>query len=224
MARIRTVRMHLPGIALGLATSVFVGSGAAATEPDLVPGESGPPEEIAMGIREVLEAAGPKVTLESGTSLEFWFRKEWPGGGSTGRQGATFSDIGIGALLGAVRIDGPWSDYKGNAIEPGTFTLRYGMRPEDGNHMGVSVHLDFVLLVPVVEDPDLEVGWTQDDLNIMSFAATGIGHPGVMSLAPNYEEPDEPAVFVDDAGGWAVSWKWEGGPVIGFVVEGEGEH
>ena len=45
-----------------------------------------------------------------------------------------------------------------------------------------------------------------------------------MSLAPNYEEPDEPAVFVDDAGGWAVSWKWEGGPVIGFVVEGEGEH
>ena len=51
-----------------------------------------------------------------------------------------------------VRIDGPWSDYKGNPIEPNVFTMRYGIRPEDGNHMGVSVHLDYVLLVPVAED------------------------------------------------------------------------
>ena len=74
--------------------------------------------------------------------------------------------------------------------------------------MGVSVHLDYVLLVPVAEDMTVDVEWGQDDLNIMSFAATGIGHPAVMSLAPNWEGISEPAIFQDDAGGWALGYPW----------------
>ena len=195
---------------------------AAADQPTLAPGGA-PGDEIPEEIRRALHAEGRLVTLESGTTLEFWFRSEQPGGGGA-NPGATFPDLKVGALVGAVRISGPWSDYKGNPIEPGVFTMRYGNRPEDGNHMGVSVHLDFVLLVPVTEDMAVEVDWGQDDLNIMSFAATGIGHPAVMSLAPNWDGISEPAIFQDDAGGWALGWPWAGGLTLGFVVEGEGEH
>ena len=204
-----------------IALFFFSALGAFADEPALEAG-SPPPEEIAGEIRAVLDPGGQRVTLASGTTLEFWFVSDQPAGPGS-PPGATFPELGAGTLVGAVQTSGPWTDYKGNSIEPGVFTLRYGSRPEDGNHMGVSVHLDFVLLVPVAEDPTVEVEWGQDDLNIMSFGATGIGHPGVMSLAPNYEGVGEPTIFEDDSGGWALAWPWEN-LTLGFVVEGEGEH
>lgn len=181
------------------------------------------PDGVSEEIRAIVDADGVRATLASGVNLDFWFRTQAPGGGGS-NPGATFPDLKVGTLVGVVRIDGPWSDYKGNPIEPGLFTMRYGNRPEDGNHMGVSVHLDFVLLVPVVEDMTVDVEWGQDDLNIMSFAATGIGHPAVMSLAPNWDGISEPAIFQDDAGGWALGYPWASGLTLGFVVDGEGEH
>ena len=75
---------------------------------------------------------------------------------------------------------------------------------------------NYVLLVPVVEDMTVDVEWGQDDLNIMSFAATGIGHPAVMSLAPNWDGISEPTVFQDDAGAWALGYPWESGLTLGF--------
>ncbi len=220
----RLVRRALAGAVVLGALAFGSGASGLADVPTLAAGGS-PPEAIPEEIRAALDPGGQLVTLASGTTLEFWFRSEVPGG-SDGPPGVTFAGLGVGTLVGAVRITGPWSDYKGNPIEPGVFTLRYGVRPEDGNHMGVSVHLDFVLLVPTAEDPSLEAGWGQDDLNIMSFGATGIGHPGVMSLAPNYEGAEEPVIFQDDADGWALAWPAGsfGGLTLGFVVEGEGEH
>ena len=192
-------------------------------QPTLGAADGAPPEGVSDEIRAVVAAEGVRTTLGSGVNLDFWLRTEAPGGGGS-NPGATFPDLKVGTLVGVVRIDGPWSDYKGNPIEPNVFTMRYGNRPEDGNHMGVSVHLDFVLLVPVAEDMTVDVEWGQDDLNIMSFAATGIGHPAVMSLAPNWDGISKPAVFQDDAGGWALGYPWDGGLTLGFVVDGEGEH
>ncbi len=211
--------MRLLGLSL-----LLVALPAWGDEPVLGTAEGPPPEEIAAEIRDALGSEGVRATLESGTNLDFWLRTEPPGGGGGSNPAATFPDLAVGELVGVVRIDGPWSDYKGNPIQPGTFTMRYGNRPEDGNHMGVSVHLDFVLLVPVAEDATLAVDWGQARLNVMSFAATGVGHPAVMSLAPDYAGLAEPAIFEDDAGGYALGWPFEGGLVLGFVVEGEGEH
>ena len=194
-----------------------------ADQPTLGAADGAPPEGVSDEIRAVIGADGVRATLASGVNLDFWLRAEQPAGANS-NPAASFPDLGVGTLVGVVRIDGPWSDYKGNPIEPNVFTMRYGIRPEDGNHMGVSVHLDFVLLVPVAEDMTVDVEWGQDDLNIMSFAATGIGHPAVMSLAPNWEGISEPAIFQDDAGGWALGYPWEGGLTLGFVVEGQGEH
>ncbi len=206
-----------------IAAASLLAAPALAAEPSLGVADGGPPEEVAAEIRDTLHGEGVRATLESGVNLDFWMRAEQPGSGGA-RPGATFPELGVGDLVGVVRIDGPWSDYKGNPVSPGIFTMRYGTRPEDGNHMGVSVHLDFVLLVPVADDTTLDAGWGQAALNVKSFAATGVGHPAVMSLAPNYEGITEPLIFADDAGGHALGWPWPDGLVLGFVVEGEGEH
>ena len=216
--RPRSACLPAAGILLGAGLAAF-----ASDQPTLAAAAGAPPEGVSDEIRGVIGSEGIRATLASGVNLDFWLRVEQPGGGGT-NPGATFPDLKVGTLVGVVRTDGPWSDYKGNPIEPNVFTMRYGNRPEDGNHMGVSVHLDFVLLVPVAEDSTVEVDWGQDDLNIMSFAATGIGHPAVMSLAPNWDGISEPALFQDDAGGWALGYPWEGGLTLGFVVDGEGEH
>ena len=192
-------------------------------QPMLGAADGAPPEGVSDEIRAVVVTEGVRATLGSGVNLDFWLRAGQPAGANP-NPAATFPDLSVGTLVGVVRIDGPWSDYKGNPIEPNVFTMRYGIRPEDGNHMGVSVHLDFVLLVPVAEDTTVDVEWGQDDLNIMSFAATGVGHPAVMSLAPNWEGITEPAIFQDDAGGWALGYPWADGLTVGFVVEGQGEH
>lgn len=202
-----------------LAATLALGS----DQPMLGAADGAPPEGVSDEIRAVIGADGIRATLASGVNLDFWLRTEQPSG-TNPNPAVTFPDLGVGTLVGVVRIDGPWSDYKGNPIEPNVFTMRYGIRPEDGNHMGVSVHLDYVLLVPVAEDTTVDVEWGQDDLNIMSFAATGIGHPAVMSLAPNWEGISEPAIFQDDAGGWALGYPWADGLTLGFVVEGHGEH
>lgn len=204
------------------ALAIVAAGAGAADRPVLGAADGRPPEEISTEIYAALEEEGISATLASGTRLDFWFVWEQPGGEGNAA-GATFPELKVGTLVGVVRISDEWTDYKGNRIEPGVFTLRYGNRPEDGNHMGVSVHLDFVLLVPVAEDPALEVDWAQADLNLMSFAATGIGHPAVMSLAPNWAGDTEPVIFEDDAEGWALSYTWDD-LTLGFVVEGEGEH
>ena len=217
--KIRPRFAYLPLASLLLAAGLAFGS----DQPTLGTTDGAPPEGVSDEIRAALSAEGIRATLGSGVNLDFWFGAEAPGGGGM-NAGATFPDLKVGTLVGVVRIDGPWSDYKGNPIEPGLFTMRYGNRPEDGNHMGASVHLDFVLLVPVVEDMTVDAGWGQDDLNIMSFAATGIGHPAVMSLAPNWDGISEPTIFEDDAGGWALGFPWADSLTLGFVVDGEGEH
>lgn len=204
------------------AAAVLAAAGAfAADQPTLGDAAGPPPVEVPDEIHPALGEQGVSVTLSEGTKLEFWFVDEQPGGEGE-VPGATF-ELEVGTLVGVVVLHDAWYDYKGNRIEPGVFTMRYGTRPEDGNHMGVSVHLDFVLLVPVKEDTTLEVDWAQADLNLMSFAATGIGHPAVMSLAPNWEGVTETVLFEDDAEGWALAHTWDD-LTLGFVVEGEGEH
>ena len=205
-----------------VAAALLAAGAFAADQPTLGEADGAPPVEVPDEIYPALGEQGVSVTLSEGTKLEFWFVADKPGGEGA-VAGATFPELEVGTLVGVVVLHDAWYDYKGNRIEPGVFTMRYGTRPEDGNHMGVSVHLDFVLLVPVEEDTTLAVDWAQADLNLMSFAATGIGHPAVMSLAPNWEGVTETVLFEDDAEGWALAHTWDD-LTLGFVVEGEGEH
>ena len=42
----------------------------------------------------------------------------------------------------------------GQGIQPGLYTLRYELVPNDGNHLGVANSRDFGLLVRAADDPD----------------------------------------------------------------------
>jgi hypothetical protein len=57
-----------------------------------------------------------------------------------------------------------------------------GKIPNDGDHLGVSDYPDFLLVVPLADDPDPGTRLKLDDLMNLSLRATGTRHPGVLSL------------------------------------------
>ena len=79
------------------------------------------------------------------TYAEFWLRKTIPASGKpTGPRGAVLYPIlAEGELLGALRFPGEGHDYRDQTIAQGVYTLRYGLQPVNGDHLGVSPFRDY---------------------------------------------------------------------------------
>ena len=182
------------------------------------------PNEFAEPIHSSLQAETIQVKTGESLLAEFWLRTDFPvAEGTTNQLEVQFNQVKIGTLVGGVRFLSTWSDYKGNNVEPGLYTLRFGIRPADGNHMGVSIYRDFVLLIPADQDKQLEMGWSNDDFTMQSFGTTGVGHPGVMSIAPIWVEISKPSIVKNDMDEWTLAIPFKH-VTFGLVVEGRGEH
>lgn len=147
---------------------------------------------VAEAIRSAVDAKGLKVTGENGKTIcEVWFRKELA---TESREvpGAVFGQISEGSFVGVVHFPEPNTDFRGQPIKAGFYTLRYAIILEDGNHQGVSPTKDFVLLAPVTEDrdPNLKIGTEQ--LLKLSRAAAGSVHPSPWSLVPVSDDKNLP--------------------------------
>ncbi len=119
--------------------------------------------------------------IAGSTTIDFWFVKVLPLKDGTGAP--TWSDAEEGALVGAVRVSAQFPDIRGRVIKPGVYTLRYGVQPENGDHLGVSPFRQFLLLSPAALDGD---GGPRghDGAIELSKRAIGGSHPGVWSIDP----------------------------------------
>src|SRR5205823_14273793 len=90
---------------------------------------------------------------------EIWLRKttscsEKP----TGPKGAIqFPFLADGELLGVLQFATEGHDYRDQPIAKGVYTMRYGLQPVNGDHLGVSTYRDYVLLLPAAKDKSLAV-------------------------------------------------------------------
>lgn len=119
--------------------------------------------------------------LAGSTTIDFWFVKVLALKDGTGAP--TWSDAEEGALVGAVRVSAQFPDIRGRVIKPGVYTLRYGIQPENGDHLGVSPFRQFLLLSPAALDGD-EAPRGHDGAIELSKRAIGGSHPGVWSIDP----------------------------------------
>lgn len=153
----------------------------------LVPGQAAitaathqesPPAILSPSIREALAAGGVRATI-SGTQLDFWFVKSLP------LQGAALSWTAAeeGMLVGAVQLSSEFRDIRGRLIKPGIYTLRYGLQPQNGDHLGVSPFRDFLLLSPATLDIDVAARGHEPTVE-MSIKTAGGSHPAVWSIDP----------------------------------------
>jgi hypothetical protein len=182
---------------------------------------------VPAAIRAALDAGGSRVVRPDGSVLcEIWLRKSLPVGRVAAAKGAAYPEMSESALLGVISFPNGGKDFRGQAIKPGFYTLRYELLPEDGNHLGVAPARDFVLLLEAGADRDPDAQYDFAQLVKLSAQAAGTNHPAAfVLLAPEsgavprtYQNPDGFQVF-------AGAIKTDGGKdvPIALVVKGQAE-
>jgi hypothetical protein len=187
------------------------------------------PDGVPSSLSAVLQSPGINIVSQSGKPwCGLWFRKELPKTSESAGANAKYPDLHTGLMVGILRFPSESTDYRGQVIKAGTYTLRYALIPQDGNHMGASPIRDFLLLTPSAEDassPDAEIAF--DDLMKMSRKATGTNHPGVIVLGFPPESSEGPGLFQDDMEHWVyktqIPLKPSGNLWLAIVVYGKTE-
>ncbi len=188
-------------LACQLLCVVAWGQGAYKIEPINAP----PSADVPKTLQDALQGQGTRVLDDKGTPVcEVWLRKAVPTQQSaTGSSDILYGNLTVGTLVGVLHFPQAGSDFRGQTIKRGFYTLRYAQIPQDGNHMGVSTYRDFVLLSPAAADTTPDPVMKFDDLLKLSRQASGTAHPAVISLDP-VKQGASSSMFQDDQGHWAL--------------------
>lgn len=163
------------------------------------------PEGVSTALRQAVEDKGHRLSLDDGSvACDIWLRKSVPAQAKKDVPGALYPQLAESTLLGVISFPQATTDYRGQAIAAGTYSLRYELIPDDGNHLGVAPNRDFVLLIPVKDDANPDAVFKFQELVDLSRKATGTRHPGPMNLV-QAEGGAAPAVTRDDEDHWVFS-------------------
>ena len=147
--------------------------------------DSPPPKELSAVVRKLLASECVQLLDDKGTTLvELWFCKQVAIEATEAQidNGLTYAEVPVSTILGAVRFEQPWLDYRKQKIAAGVYTLRIAQQPSDGDHKGTAPTTDFCVLCPAATDEktDLMEAKALQDLSV----PVGDNHPGVVLLFP----------------------------------------
>ena len=156
-----------------------------------------PADMLSAEIAETLSPTGVKITEGEKTVAEFWFRKEWPIKPGFTPSASVLYPFNQGELIGVVRFGSSGEDFRMQQFRKGVYTIRYGQQPVDGNHVGTSDTLDFLLLLPAKKDTGV-ANLDPFKMVTLSTEVSGSTHPAILSmLAMTDAEAKLPAVAHD---------------------------
>ena len=138
------------------------------------------PEGLSPEVTAALENNGYRVTLDDGWTCEVWLTKNIRFG-NNGAAESLYPELSNGASVGVLRLPKGMTDFRGQAVPAGAYTLRYQLLPQDANHLGVSPNPDFLLAVPAASDSKPDAVYPYDKLVALSAKSTG-AHPAVIAL------------------------------------------
>ncbi|HEV3303563.1 MAG TPA: hypothetical protein VG055_28185 [Planctomycetaceae bacterium] len=142
------------------------------------------PNGLAPGIASLVNPKGFRVQSAEGPVCDVWLLKNValkPGFKQTLNVKYPFQ---TGELVGVLRVGDKveFSDFRGQPVKPGVYTLRYGQQPQDGNHIGTSDVYDFLVALPAATDTDPKLFVPPDRLHKASSKSVGTNHPAILSL------------------------------------------
>lgn len=174
-------------------------------------------------VKAALESIGYRVFLPNTLpACDVWLAADVPTAKRTDSKGASYP-FADSEFLGVITFPrGGAQDFRGQTVRAGTYTMRYQLLPNDGNHLGVAPNPDMVLLIPVEDDADPSATYDFGKLVALSTEASHTAHPAVFEMMP--PEGAEPrAAQTDD--GWIVLYAPLGTKdgkkqMVGVVVKG----
>lgn len=219
----RSVSDRARGCRTAAALLCVLSLAAIAAQPAVSPFSSPPPDALVADVRARLSSDGHRVAI-GGLTLELWWVSTLE---TTGGAASEWSQVPEGALVGAIRVPAPFKEIRGQTVNPGVYTLRFGLQPQNGDHLGASPHREYLLLSPAAADSDPKpLGF--DGSVAISKQTIGTSHPAALSLDPPVSTAPLLAPHTNDMGhqGLTFEVKTAGGGMLrfGLIVEGIIEH
>lgn len=184
-----------------------------------------PPPDLAPAIAALLSPDAITVTVGD-VPITLWWVKTLPL--ETAPSGPPkWSDVSEGTLIGVSTVGGTWHDIRGYVLKPGTYTLRFAMQPQNGDHLGVSPNREFLLLAPAAVDTAPGVAGEKGAIDL-SKKAVNRAHPSALSLDPPIATRPPLSPVSNDIGldgvVFAVPASFQGKPVgeitFGLILRG----
>ena len=138
---------------------------------------------VSTAVRQVLEPKGYRISLDGTTvAAEIWLRKDMPAQPKKESADVIYDRMVESTLVGVLRWPQASSDYRGQPVPAGFYTLRYELIPNDGNHLGVAPSRDFLLMIPADSDSDPSKTYKVQEVIALSRQASGSKHPAPLSM------------------------------------------
>ena len=158
------------------------------------------PAGLSAEVSAALQETGFRIFDASGIICDVWIAKQIPLKPKFKPSLRVKYPLLPGQLVGAIRYpdDAQPTDFRGQPLKPGIYTLRYGLQPDDGNHLGTSDIRDFLVGCP--PDKDASPARVEDVKKLFKLSAGSAGttHPAIYLLLPQAQTPsDSPAIGFD---------------------------
>jgi hypothetical protein len=167
--------------------------------------EDGPPaDDLSADVVAKLQTTGYKVVDADGKAVvEIWLAKEPSVTDGFEPTLSILYPFESGSLVGALKFPLKGSDFRGQEIARGTYTLRYGQQPVDGNHVGTFDTQDFLLLLPAASDTD-PATLPGTDFFATSAEAAESTHPAIIPLLKPSDAEAPSLRHIEEAEWWAA--------------------
>jgi hypothetical protein len=193
-------------LAAAAAVLLALAGRAADSKPSVKVEDSPPPKELGEAVRGLLDSKAMTVSDAKGKVIcTVWPRKELEAKKSD-PAGPNYASLEESTVVGAVRFPEAFSDYRKQKIKPGVYTLRLGLQPMDGDHMGTAPYNEFALTCPADKDPKPGL-MEAKELHELSTHSTTRKHPGLMLLYPNPKPAEAPVVEAKPNETWVLSYR-----------------
>lgn len=147
-----------------------------------------PPAAVSPEIARGLDGQAYRVQDEKGDDVaRIWLCRAAPGSEKpSGPKGTIqFPFLADGEMLGVLEFAQEGHDYRDQPIARGVYTMRYGLQPVNGDHLGVSTYRDYILLLPAAKDR-APAPPARKQLEERSAESAGTSHPAsfLLLMAP----------------------------------------
>lgn len=140
-------------------------------------------DEVDSSLLQTFAENGYRVKRGSRTVCEIWLSKDLKLDPEFKESLERHYPFTPGQLIGILHFPRRGSEFRDQTVSSGWYTLRFGLQPIDGNHVGTSPTRDFVLLVSADAD-QADDEWDTEELVEKSAEAAGSAHPAMICLQP----------------------------------------
>ncbi len=157
------------------------------------------PAGVADKVAAALNPSGQQIAVGGAVIGSVWLVKQLDAKADFKPSLSVKYPLTPGQLVGAIEIvkKSEFTDFRGQDVAAGVYTLRYGQQPVDGNHVGTSDLADFLLAIPAKLDTDPALLKMSEVLHKLSAKTAGSNHPAIFSLLPPKADEKTPTLTHD---------------------------